>query len=51
VSIPIDLKKSFQWYDFTVTVNNHATFAKRYAGKVETGREGVSDPAMGGEAG
>jgi phospholipase C len=50
-NIAIDLKKSFQWYDFVVAVRNHPRFAKRYAGKVETGREGVSDPVMAGEAG
>jgi phospholipase C len=47
VVIALDLSKGFHWYDFTVTLSNHPTFSKRYAGKVETGKEGVSDPAMG----
>jgi phospholipase C len=46
-SIVIDLGKSHRWYDFTVTVKGSEHFAKRYAGRVETGEEGVSDPAMG----
>ncbi len=40
----IPLKSSGNWYDFTVqTVDG---FSCRFAGRVETGRHGVSDPAM-----
>ena len=45
--ISLDLKKSFGWYDFTLLVKGYDSFAKRYAGKVETGKESYSDPAMG----
>ena len=35
------------WYDFSVTVPGFEGFERRYAGRVETGKDGVSDPAMG----
>ncbi|HVI47664.1 MAG TPA: phospholipase C, phosphocholine-specific [Chitinophaga sp.] len=44
----IDLSKSFGWYDFTVQIDGAATFEQRYAGRVETGKDGFSDPVMGG---
>ena len=43
----IDLKKSFCWYDFSVRVDGQTNFLRRYAGRVETGKPGFSDPAMG----
>jgi phospholipase C len=33
------------WYDFTVTVSGG--FTRRYAGRLETGKDSTSDPAMG----
>jgi len=47
-SVVMDLSKSFGWYDFTVRVNGNDVFEKRYAGRIETGKASVSDPAMGG---
>jgi phospholipase C len=47
IKIPIDLSKQFGWYDFTVTVEGSKIFARRYAGRVETGESGFSDPFMG----
>ena len=41
------LNKSGNWYDLTVRSDNG--FARRFAGRVETGKDGVSDPAMGME--
>jgi phospholipase C len=38
-----NLQNSGNWYDFTVTAD---TFERRFAGRVETGKPGVSDPAM-----
>ena len=35
------------WYDFVVTADSEASFSRRVAGRVETGRHSVSDPAMG----
>ncbi len=46
-SIPLNLKRSFHWYDFSVRVVGAAEFERRYAGRVETGKMGFSDPAMG----
>jgi len=47
ISIPVDLSKQFGWYDFTVAVEGSEIFARRYAGRVETGESGFSDPFMG----
>lgn len=35
------------WYDFEVTLNVQPTFRRRFAGRLETGKDTVSDPAMG----
>lgn len=44
-----DLSPAKSWYDFTVTANvdDDGLFMRRFAGRVETGVDGVSDPAMG----
>lgn len=44
-----NLHRSGQWYDFSVTVRELPSFGRRFAGRVETGRDGISDPAMGRE--
>lgn len=36
------------WYDLIVTVGSDPTFNYRLAGHVETGRDSISDPALGG---
>ena len=36
------------WYDVVVTVAEDPSFQHRLAGHVETGRDSISDPAMGG---
>jgi len=38
-----NLEKSTNWYDFTVQSTG---FERRFAGRMETGRPGLSDPAM-----
>lgn len=43
----IDLRSSFGWYDLTVTVSSDKNALWRLAGHVETGRDSVSDPALG----
>jgi phospholipase C len=43
----LDLRAFHGWYDVTVTVDSIATFRRRLAGHVETGRASVSDPALG----
>jgi phospholipase C len=44
------LGPSHHWYDFTLRLDGHAGYARRFAGRLETGADGVSDPAMGGQA-
>jgi phospholipase C len=39
------LASSHHWYDLTVTSNEDATFQRRFAGHIETGRPSISDPA------
>jgi phospholipase C len=46
-SLVLDLSKSFGWYDFTLKVAGNGQFSQRFAGRVETGRPGFSDPFMG----
>jgi phospholipase C len=43
------LAESGQWYDFAVTCASDPAFYRRFAGRVETGKHTVSDPAMGAE--
>lgn len=43
--VKIPLAKSFRWYDLSVTIGG---MRRRFAGRVENGQEGVSDPAMAG---
>lgn len=44
--LTIDLRESFNWYDSSVRIVGNSIFETRFAGRVETGQEGVSDPAM-----
>jgi phospholipase C len=46
-SVVLNLKQSRGWYDFTVKAAGSNEEA-RYAGCVETGMAGFSDPLMGG---
>ena len=45
-SIVLRLGDSHQWYDFGVTIAGSGTYVRRFAGRVETGKPGFSDPAM-----
>lgn len=40
------LQKSNRWYDLEVTIVEAPGYLRRYAGRVENGLHGVSDPAM-----
>ncbi|MEU1162904.1 phosphocholine-specific phospholipase C [Streptomyces sp. NPDC005921] len=42
----VDLARSRRWYDVTVTSDADKTFVRRFAGHVENGLPGVSDPAI-----
>ena len=45
-SIVLRLARSHQWYDFGVTIAGERDYLRRFAGRVETGKHGFSDPAM-----
>jgi phospholipase C len=47
ISLKIDTTNSFRWYDFGVLHADEQTLVARFAGRVETGEWGFSDPAMG----
>ena len=42
-----NLEASGQWYDFEVSCDSDASYLRRLAGRIETGRHTVSDPAFG----
>lgn len=42
----LDLSRSHRWYDFSVVINGFSAYEKRFAGRVETGATGFTDPAM-----
>ncbi|MEF7616095.1 phospholipase C, phosphocholine-specific [Aquincola sp. MAHUQ-54] len=44
------LGASSRWYDFSVRVTGQADYLRRFAGRMENGEDGISDPAMGGTA-
>lgn len=46
--IVLDLSKNYGWYDITISAEGNSIFEERFAGKVETGKEGKTDPLMGG---
>jgi hypothetical protein len=41
------LDASFGWYDLTIEVESDSSFRQRLAGHVETGKDSMSDPALG----
>lgn len=41
------LKDSYGWYDFVIEVDSDSSFKQHIAGHVETGKDSVSDPAIG----
>jgi phospholipase C len=45
-----DLAATGGWYDLRVTCDSAPAFSNRLAGRVETGRPSISDPAMAGPA-
>ncbi|WP_435642702.1 phosphocholine-specific phospholipase C [Streptomyces sp. H49] len=42
----VDLTRGHRWYDLTVTSDDDPAFVRGFAGHVENGRPGVSDPAI-----
>lgn len=47
VCVALDFASSDRWYDFSVTVEGVEGFSSRYAGRIENGDPGLSDPAIG----
>jgi len=45
-SVRVDLARSGRWYDLEVLVTDFVGYSRGFAGRVETGEVGVSDPAM-----
>jgi phospholipase C len=50
-TIAVGTQRSFRWYDLSVRLESIRQFEQRFAGRVETGQWGFSDPAMGGAVG
>jgi phospholipase C len=48
VHVAFDLNNSHHWYDLEVKVDGFTGYAERFAGRVETGSTGKTDPLMGG---
>ncbi|MBD8724126.1 phospholipase C, phosphocholine-specific [Oxalobacteraceae sp. CFBP 13708] len=45
--VRIPLAANGYWYDLSATVSGQPDYLRRFAGRVETGRHTVSDPALG----
>ncbi|GAB4107843.1 phospholipase C, phosphocholine-specific [Echinicola sediminis] len=48
-SFTLDTSKNKGWYDFKLEVPGLDNFGIRYAGRLETGKDSISDPFMGRE--
>ncbi|MEZ0482972.1 phosphocholine-specific phospholipase C [Fibrella aquatica] len=46
-SITLNLSESHNWYDFSIHAVGFSAFEQRYAGRVETGKVGFTDPLIG----
>ncbi|MFG2298932.1 phosphocholine-specific phospholipase C [Streptomyces sp. NPDC048603] len=46
VTHSVDLRTTARWYDVKVVSDLDTTFLRRFAGRVETGAPGISDPAI-----
>ncbi len=42
-----DMSEFGGWYDFTVTIDGDSSYKRRFAGRIETGKDSISDPYMG----
>lgn len=47
LAVPVTLDNSFGWYDLVIKIQGAKDFVRQYAGHVETGTPGFSDPLMG----
>jgi phospholipase C len=46
-SMTVSTESSSRWYDFSLTVENDPHFERRFAGRLENGTWGQSDPVIG----
>ena len=46
-TLVLALAQSHHWYDFSMTILGADRFLRRFAGRMETGKSGFSDPVMG----
>ena len=46
-AIVLDVRASSGWHDLSIFVEGFEGYERRYAGRVETGKDSISDPAMG----
>lgn len=51
VEWPATLARDHGWYDIRITVEGLDGYVRRFAGRLESGRHGISDPAMGQHVG
>ncbi len=49
-AVRLQLAKSARWYDFSVRLDGQPEYSRRFAGRMENGDDGISDPAAGGNA-
>lgn len=47
IIVPLNVKNSFNWYDFTLKAKGFNHFKHQFAGHVEQGNESFTDPLMG----
>lgn len=45
-TVLLDLAASSGWYDFSVSLEGNDVFTRRYAGRIESGAHGITDPSM-----
>lgn len=45
-ALPFDMSSVGNWYDFTAALGSAGDFARRFMGRMETGKDTISDPAM-----
>lgn len=46
-TVVLPLVRTRRWYDCSVTVEGSPEYLRRFAGRVETGEPGISDPCLG----
>jgi len=46
ISVAFDIRANSGWYDHTIVVEGFEGYERRYAGRLETGKDSISDPAM-----